>query len=251
MTRPAPCVRSKTIILLKRMLPNRDVPLPILLGPFRGARIHMHPRHSLRKMLGVYEHELNPWLKTVLPQVNTVLDIGANDGYFTFGCAAAFERRKQTATILAFEPQAQHIQQLTATLKEHPYSSVNVSIRQSMVGNCSGPDVTTLNEISQTGCGSALVKIDVEGAELEVVQGASFWLKPTNFFLIEVHREEYITQLQEHFASVGIILKKVRQKPLPFLGKETRDDANWWLVSEVGLRTTQNHETVDRVRPRA
>ena len=35
-------------------------------GPFRGARIVMKPRDSLRKILGLYEHELNPWLEQAL-----------------------------------------------------------------------------------------------------------------------------------------------------------------------------------------
>jgi hypothetical protein len=191
----------------------------------------MNPRNSLRKVLGVYEHELNPWLDAVLPRVDTVLDVGANDGYFTFGCAAAFERGRQSATIVAFEPEAQHIQELNATLKEHSYRSVRVSLRQSLVGSCSEVGSVALNEIEQPGSGSALIKIDVEGAEMEVVAGASSWMKPTNYFLIEVHRREYIAQLQEHFASYGIVLKQVNQKPLPFLGKERRDAANWWLVS--------------------
>jgi hypothetical protein len=195
----------------------------------------MNPRNSLRKVLGLYEHELNPWLDAVLPRVDTVLDVGANDGYFTFGCAAGFERRRQSATIVAFEPEAKHIQQLSATLEKNSYRSVGVSLRQSLVGRSSQSGSVALNEIEQPVSGSALIKIDVEGAEMEVVAGASAWVKPTNYFLIEVHRREYLAQLQERFASSGIILKQVDQKPLPFLGKEARDAANWWLVSESGL----------------
>ena len=65
-------------------------------GPFRGACIVINPRDSLRKILGVYEHELNPWLEQALRRVTRVLDVGANDGYFTFGCAAAFQRLGKT-----------------------------------------------------------------------------------------------------------------------------------------------------------
>jgi hypothetical protein len=216
----------------KQLLPDRPVLLPVVQGPFRGARIRMNPRHSLRKIFGLYEHELNPWLAAVLPQVNTVLDVGANDGYFTFGCAAAFERANQSATIVAFEPLAQHMKTLAATLKEHSYQEVSVSLRQGMVGNGSRLGVIALNEIKQ-GTGSTLIKIDVEGAEIDVVEGASCWLKPANYFLIEVHRKEFLGQLRERFAFAGITLQQVNQRPLPFLGRETRDDANWWLVSKL------------------
>src|SRR5947209_18921475 len=92
--------------LLKSILPNRIMSVPVLAGPFRGARVQMNPRHSLRKMLGVYEHELNDWIAAALPRVSTVLDVGAAEGYFSLGCAAAFRRMRKAAEIIAFEPEA-------------------------------------------------------------------------------------------------------------------------------------------------
>ena len=58
----------------------------------------------MRKMFEIYERELNSWLEQVLRRVTRVLDVGANDGYFTFGCAAAFGRLGKTGEIIAFEP---------------------------------------------------------------------------------------------------------------------------------------------------
>src|SRR5947209_10076602 len=95
--------------VLKWLLPNRPVAMKIWRGPFRGARIVMNPRHSLRKVFGLYEHELNPWLEKALNRVNGVIDVGANDGYFTFGCAAAFRRLGKAGRIIAIECQDQHI----------------------------------------------------------------------------------------------------------------------------------------------
>ena len=47
----------------------------ILSGPFRGAIILLNPCHSPRKVFGLYEHELNPWLKQSLRRVTRVLDV--------------------------------------------------------------------------------------------------------------------------------------------------------------------------------
>jgi hypothetical protein len=74
--------------LFASLLPNQPKLMRIMRGPFRGAVVVMNPRNSMRKAFGVYEHELNSWLEQVLRRVTRVLDIGANDGYFTFGCAA-------------------------------------------------------------------------------------------------------------------------------------------------------------------
>jgi hypothetical protein len=87
----------------------------------------------------------------------------------------------------------------------------------------------------RNGGGRALIKIDVEGAELEVIEGGTAWLTPTNFFLIEVHNLEGLVALKKEFLEVGLRLLQVDQKPLPLLGRETRGVNNWWLVSDLTL----------------
>lgn len=64
----------------------------VWLGPFRGASLLLNPRHSFRKVFGVYGHENNAWLERALRRVSRVIDVGAANGYFTFGCATAFRR---------------------------------------------------------------------------------------------------------------------------------------------------------------
>jgi hypothetical protein len=44
----------------------------IIWGPFLGAVIVMNPRHSMRKVLGLYERALNPCLERILPLVDRV-----------------------------------------------------------------------------------------------------------------------------------------------------------------------------------
>ncbi len=75
---------------LKYVLPSPATTLPIVGGPFRGGSFRGAPRDSIRKVIGVYEHELNPWLSERLARADGLFDVGANDGYFTFGCAAVF-----------------------------------------------------------------------------------------------------------------------------------------------------------------
>src|SRR5688500_1754148 len=103
---------------LKRAQPHREMPRRVWRGPFRGAHFMINPRVSLRKLFGLYEHELNGWLEQALGRVSRVLDVGANDGYFTFGCAAAFRRRRAAAEIIAFEPQARHVTAIRAAAEQ-------------------------------------------------------------------------------------------------------------------------------------
>ncbi len=226
--------------LKHRLISDRVRPVRILLGPFRGATICLSPRDSLRKVFGLYEHELNDWLSRALPKVDTVLDVGANDGYFTFGCAAAFRRRGKTGHIIAFEPEPLHCEQLRSSveLQLNRGKDINVTIEETFVGKEVSTGQTTLDALVQRGEGAvlprqALIKIDVEGAEMDVIEGAAQWLDPSNYFLIEVHQESYLEKLRDRFESAGLTLDLIRQRPLRFLGQEQRQSSNCWLVTAL------------------
>lgn len=219
--------------LLKTVLPDRSMRLPVIAGPFRGAYIVANPRASLRKVLGLYEHELNGWLSAALPKVSRLIDVGANDGYFACGWAAALRRTQRTGEILCFEPQPQHQDELRRGLAPFADAGHAVRIMPSMVGDRDAPGWTTLDSLEVADRDKTLVKIDVEGAELDVLAGAHSWLRPSNLFLIEVHKHEYLAPLSRLFESHGLRLTHIEQKPLPLLGREQRDADNSWLVSAL------------------
>jgi len=219
--------------LLKSLLPDWPLPMRIWLGPFRGARVVMNPRHSLRKVFGLYEHELNPWLREAVARVTRVLDVGANDGYFTFGCAAAFRRLRKRGEIIGFEPQLQHVQVLRQSIAAQGQTEIRLEIIEAFVGREVRDGMTTLDALPTVERRNTLVKIDVEGAELDVMEGARTWIDPSNLFLIEVHQERYLDELRNRFAGCGHRLVQVDQRPLRFLGREHRDEQNWWLVSDL------------------
>ena len=148
----------------------------------------MNPRSSMRKILGLYEHELNSWLNAVLPKVKRIVDVGANDGYFTLGCAAAFRRLGIDGEIMGVEPQDQHME----TLKASVNGAGRITLVQALVGRDEAPGMMTLDNVRWTlgaadARSGALIKIDVEGAEIDVLAGAGSWMTPGNYFMIEVH----------------------------------------------------------------
>jgi hypothetical protein len=223
---------------LKSLLPDRAVYAWILCGPFRGARIVMNPQSSMRKIFGLYEHELNGWLESALRRCDRVLDVGANDGYFTLGCAAAFRRLGKRGEIIAFEPQRQHMESLRDSVSKRADGAVQITLCETFVGRESGDGTSTLDAIRWCSENpgdrtNTLVKIDVEGAELEVLSGASSWLNSTNYFAIEVHEEYFLDRITHLFASRGLRLRRIDQAPLPLLGRERRAETNWWLVSDL------------------
>jgi hypothetical protein len=224
--------------VFKQLLPNKPIRLRVLRGPFRGARLMMNPRNSMRKILGLYEHELNRWLEEALHYVNRVIDVGANDGYFSFGCAAAFRRLGKEGTVLAIESQDRHVQELRHSLAMQKTSNAQMEIVHALVGRELKLGMITLDSVRSRVSDSAvgqttLIKIDVEGAELDVIEGARSWLRLSNLFVIEVHREKFLPELKQIFAESGHGLIQIDQRPVPFLGREDRDEKNWWLVSNL------------------
>jgi len=192
----------------------------------------------MRKVLGLYEAELNPWLAQALNRADLVVDVGANDGYFTFGCASAMRQQGRPVKILAFEPIAAHVQQLRRAQSHGNYTEDEIAIVSKRVGRVDDYDHVTLDAFSELRAASKapLLKIDVEGAELDVLEGAFTWLSPDTLLVIEVHKLEYLDEIAQRFAPLVGALDRIDQQPLPVLGREMRDAANWWLVSRLSGR---------------
>jgi hypothetical protein len=222
--------------LLKHLLPNRSMVLPVFAGPFRGARIVANPRASLRKVFGLYEHELNTWLSAALPRVSRLIDVGANDGYFSIGVAAAMRRAGIRGEIICFEPQPQHLAELQRAVDRLAPGVKPPRIIPLPVGSRERDGMTTLDALDVGDRERTLIKIDVEGAELDVIDGARSWLRPSNLFVIEVHRREYVDRLRNQFGAIGLVLQQIDQQPLPVLGREHRDADNRWLVSALTMQ---------------
>ena len=115
---------------------------------------------------------------------------------------------------------------------------VRFEIVQAAVGKELKPGITTLDAVrwsvgDPTDKTNTLVKIDVEGAELDVIEGGRSWLRPSNLFVIEVHEERFLDPLRAIFAEQGLRLVEVDQRPLPLMGRETRGEKNDWLISDL------------------
>jgi hypothetical protein len=108
-----------------------------------------------------------------------------------------------------------------------------------LVGKELKPGTTTLDAVhwtvdNPTARTNTLVKIDVEGAEMKVIESGHSWLRPSNLFLIEVHYSRFLDPMPAIFAEHGLQLVQVNQRPVPVLGRERRQETNCWLVSNLG-----------------
>jgi len=125
----------------------------ILRGPFSGMRYSWEQVFSaqLPKFLGTYEMEMFPFLEKLFAQdFDTVIDVGAAEGYYAVGFALRFP----TAKVIAFEA-IEKGQRLVNNLA----ASNDVQDRVTVKGLCQPEDLQGAID------GKTLVMMDAEGAE--------------------------------------------------------------------------------------
>ena len=195
-------------------------------GPLRGMAFSTPRRERLSFALGTYERDLVQLALDLSPRDATVVDVGANAGYFTLALACAVG---PLGRVLAFEPDPQNLCALEQNLADNAIQHVTVcpaavadrpgevlfsSFPYSLVGHLRRPDdaddavqfkvpVTTLDAVFAIGKLPALVKIDVEGAELAVFRGGQQLFAQRRTTVLAEVRSEYFTTINDLMRDAG------------------------------------------------
>jgi len=216
---------------------NTPQALSIMRGPFKGARMFLNPANSKRKLFGLYEACLNPWLTRVPPTKDFAFDVGSNAGYDFYGFAHLLSQGNQKETIVVgFEPAASKIRELTTPLAWPDYSKCHLEIIEKYVGDHDTDSMTTLDraftEKNTLSNKAGLIKIDVEGAEVDVLRGAGKLLDdPQHDWLIEIHGASRIPKVCQFFVDRNRAFLIKELSPLPIIGREKRSVETFWLVT--------------------
>jgi FkbM family methyltransferase len=150
-----------------------------------------------------------------------VLDVGANAGLFTH----LIWRLNRNAVIFSFDPLPRMAEKIAGWQRR---TGANATIMNLAIAERSGSAeffassdrdttaslksvvttaklltvrVATLDELFPAGDPIALIKIDVEGAEPEVLAGATQVLLRTKFLIIEAHTPEALQKVQDKLGS--------------------------------------------------
>ncbi|MGH7945789.1 MAG: FkbM family methyltransferase [Opitutaceae bacterium] len=195
-----------------------------LKGGIQAARVNRHSSHPIAVRLPQLPHPL--WVRPGSSDAATfdevfvaheydlpfsdfspghILDLGAN-----VGCASVlFASRWPAASILAVEPEARNL--ILLKRNTGPYPKINAlqaavwsrparlavanpdddanAFRMIEAPGDSGIPAFTISQlIDRLGCRRLdLLKMDVEGAEAEILRGAEEWLDRVNVMIVELH----------------------------------------------------------------
>ena len=210
--RAVPLLGSVLHYLARRILPPGPVWVVIQGGPLRGKRFLCDPRFHLGYIRGDHEPWMVEWLKNFLYPGGTFVDVGAHIGYFTLiaadivgpkGRVIAFEPAPRNASILManvnsagkgdmVEIVRAAVGAKSGTILFQVVSGQDYCSRIAAEGECSETIVVvqcTLNEFDLPQ--GTVIKVDVEGAEVDVLQGATNHLEDKKTtWIIEAHRPD-------------------------------------------------------------
>jgi methyltransferase FkbM-like protein len=156
-------------------VPSQEGVYRILFGPGRGIRIWTNPAHGgTRILLGRYEPRLMRWLRSTIRPGSTFYDVGSNHGHIALIAAQLVGRG---GSVYAFEPDETIRVELQRNLDLNPALKERIHVMPYAVGSIHDPatgkasiDGLLRQHSFPVGPPDAL-KIDVEGAECEVLDG--------------------------------------------------------------------------------
>jgi len=186
-------------------------------------------KRRLAVLFAIHEKPVSSFLKSVRGHV--FVDIGANYGYYSLLLYGNFEK------IYAFEPILSIFKELESNFKKFN----NVECIKKAVSNVDGQ----LVDFSYHGSrGSAetvtlasffpdmeidLIKVDVEGAEWKVLEGAERILERIKSWVVELHDPDRKEELENWFVSRSY---SVRWLDFRFKGSRTANHIYAWRDSD-------------------
>lgn len=203
-------------------------------GPAAGLSWARYGRYVNGYWLGVYELPLQNLLAEELRAGDSFWDVGANAGFFSVLAAKLVGR---TGQVKAFDPLPENIASMGRQFELNPLCDLEivpaaVSYRNGTdtlilaentstprLGSASGStgshrgiamevDAVTLDSIP--GRLPTLVKVDVEGAELDVLRGAAGLLASGAKWLIELHDGPHRADVHSLLADAGYVVSTPR-----------------------------------------
>jgi hypothetical protein len=138
--------------------------------------------------IGTFEREVYRSLERFSADIRSAIDIGAREGEYTL----YFLAKTRAQRVIAFEPEMAIHPQLMSNLElNHLAHDPRFTLIANFVGARDGDNERTLDSLMDSISTPCLIKIDVEGGEASVLQGAQRLLQlPQVRWIIETHSQD-------------------------------------------------------------
>jgi hypothetical protein len=175
--------------------------------------------------LGAYEYEVQRHLRGLARPGGHVYDIGAASGVQTLALA-----RLTGALTVAFEPDAQAVAALDQHLALNPSLRPLIHVERVVVGDAGGDGAVALDDYARDHRPPTLLKVDVEGAEGEVLRGATRLLREHRpHVLVETHSAELERECGDLLIAAGYAPRIIPRRR--HLREDRPAEHNRWLLA--------------------
>lgn len=219
---------SATTSLKRLLLPEGTKLRKLPLGIGRGAVMPIDFSRHTRLYLGLYEIELNRYLRTFCSPGLPSFDVGAQLGY-----DAVVLARLTHAPVIAFEADRALAEEMGGTLAANSGIEGLVVARHATIGRPTGETGTVALDDVAYGDGfvPGLIKLDIDGGEVDALEGASRILREGRpHLIIETHSKALERDCAHLMRAAGYRPRIVHQRRV---WPDHRPTAhNRWLIAE-------------------
>lgn len=221
-----PFIKSLKHLILPKGVKHRVIKH----GLFKGIRFNIDFQYQSQLYFGLFEMEVSSWLQRFSRIINTAIDIGTGNGEYTIFFLAKTNAKK----VLSFDPQVESKASLWENLKlnklEH---SERLIFRQLYIGDKDENTTCTLDSIIGEIIEPCLIKMDVDGSEVDILKGANTILEEKEvYWIVETHSKELEKSCMEIFKNNGFKTVIIHNSWIRFIFPEQRPiKHNRWLVA--------------------
>jgi Methyltransferase FkbM domain len=208
--------------------PREGVPRRLPLGPGSGIRLQGDREPSLDQWFGLFESELAPYVRRFCTPGTRCVDVGSYNAYYALVFA-----KLSAARVRSYEPDARAAARSRRNVALNPGLATFIEIRQAAVGAATDPrrSCLTLDEDLADWGPAGLLKIDVEGAEADVLSGASELLaRDRPHVIVETHAWDLEVRCADALLRAGYRPHIVTPRRL--LPQRRSGSHNRWLVAD-------------------
>jgi len=217
------------------VVPKGRAPRRIMAGAFSGLTMNLDLAIQTQIYAGTFEREVQGWLRHFSAGAGTAIDVGVAEGEYSL----FFLRKTEVRRVLGFEPMEGSRALVAGNLRlnglEH---DARLRLSPQLVGATISPDMTTLDAAMGDAPLPAVVKVDVDGSEMDVLRGAAGLIsRPAVRWIIETHTPELERDCVAHLEAAGYRTRIVPNAWWRVILPEMRGAAhrpenhNRWLVA--------------------
>lgn len=196
-------------------------------GLAKGMRMELDLAHQSQRYWGLDERELLSSFNRLIPACQSLIDVGANDGYYTLAFLKSAARK-----IIACEPYPAK-EQLLANVKANGYEGdARFALEERPIGLEAG--FLSIADLVKDLPAPIFLKVDIDGGEADLLKSAEGSPRLRDLrWLIETHSKELEEQCVAWLEANGY-----RTKIIPnarwrfFLPEERLVEHNRWLIAE-------------------